>query len=245
MSTYLTSASVGAFVMVSDDGNGNYRVIHFDRVKNEAWSLAVETPDFAVANAKVNSQRIVDNEKFRVTLEVTETPSKEQIFENVGALTGPDRGNSVTIPYDVTGEARVFAVRDALREHIGDVFTLYTERHGKLERMVIQQVDINIDGPRRAAEVNLSFSQYNAANIESIAVQVRLRAKKAATLTDEDFGECSTDVTDTEVSPLEDVDILTRMEEGAGGQSTYDKATSTFQDLMRDLGLGAAGAPVR
>jgi hypothetical protein len=235
MSTYLNSASVGAFVMVSDDGAGNYFVLHFDRVENESWSLGVETPEFAVANAKVNTQRIVDNEKFRVSLEVTEIPSHEQVFTNLGALTGPDELNSVVVPYDVFGEARVFLVRDALQARIADVFTLYTERNGKLDRMVIQQLDINFDGPRRVAKFSISFTQFNAANIESIAVQVRVRAKKAAA-EEVDFGECSTDVAGAGEGAVQDISILQRMQYGAGSQATYDTATSVFQETLMGLG---------
>ena len=196
------NSSWRGFWLVSTDDAGLQFAINLDFVKSESWNLGQETPEFAVANVKVNAQRIVQNELFRVTCEVTETP-----FLGDNTIYARLDDTATVVPGDLTGESRVLAVRNAFREHIADIWSLYTSRHGLLERMVLTSVDVNIDGPARKAEVVMAFSQYNAANVEVIAVQRSVRAKKTAT-TDEAANTTTADVTNVEPAIPEDVEWL-------------------------------------
>jgi len=239
-------ASWGAFILLSarDDNAATQATtaIHFDKTSAESWSITQEVPEYAVANQKIQAQRIVGNTLFRASFSVTETPSKEQRFDR--DVTGvPWDLDTVVIPADTTGEGRCFAVREALEEHLGEVWTLYTTRHGTLRDMVITSVDADPDGPKRAWTFNISFQRYRRADVRTVTVQASARAKKVAK-EEPNYGETILTEEDLGTSTTEDIDILGRIERGPGNvESVTDSFGKTFDSTVLDVLGISVGAP--
>lgn len=235
-------ASWGAFIMLSarDDNAAAQATtaIHFDKTGAEAWSISQDVPEYAVANERIQAQRIIGNTLFRATFSVTETPSQEQRFDN-NVTAVPWDLDTVVVPADTTGEGRCFAVREALEEHIGEIWTLYTTRHGTLRDMVITSIDVEPDGLKRCWTFNISFQRYHRADVRTVQVQSSTRAKKVAKDAP-DYGECIFTEEDSTTTTAEDIDILGRIERGPGTvgsvtdsfSKTWDSSTSAIPGIV-------------